>query len=161
MMIDADEYDREELDDLRLAIALLTGVHDWSDGLPTNRYLNPNEEFVARKALVRLLRNFKPFDSALRRQLAALFDPETETAPFSSFDSAPMERKLTFTGRHRGGGRMQNLRKLEIGIALDDLRVRDPKKSRDDAINEIAEQFSVSTRTVEEAASHLQSIVGH
>ncbi len=87
----ASESQLEELDDLRLATGLLIGYHDWSGKLPEKKYLKQNDEFVARKGLVRLLRNQKPLDQTLRRQLAALFDPETETAPFSSFDAAPVE----------------------------------------------------------------------
>jgi hypothetical protein len=126
-------------------------------GLPAKRYLSEEETFVARKAIVRLLRNPKPFDTALRWQLAALFDPETEHPPYSSPDAAPMEREIILKGRHKGGAKIQNRRKLVIAIALDELRRRDPKKGRDDAIYEIAEQFSVSTRTVEEAVAHLKS----
>jgi hypothetical protein len=137
-----DEYDSEELDDLALAICLLTGRHDWKDGLPQKRYLNPDEEFVARKALARLLRNLKPLDSAVRRQLAALFDPETETAPFSSFDSAPIERRLEFKTRHRGGGKTQALRKLEIGIAFDGL-MKHPKYISDPTLRAIVERYEV------------------
>ena len=96
------EYDVEERDDLTLAIKLLTGRYDWKDDLPTKRYLNTDEDFVARKAMVRLLRSPKPFDSYLRRQLAALFDPDPETASFSSSNSTPMERTLKFTPRASG-----------------------------------------------------------
>jgi hypothetical protein len=152
------------LDDLKLAIGLLTGYQDWTDGLPKKQYLKKEQEFVARKAIGRLLRarapngKLKPFDTALRYQLAALFDPETETAPFSSFDSAPMERRLEFAPRHRGGGRQQALRKVQLAIAFDEL-CRQPGKSRDDALHEIAERFSVTTRTVETAAAHLIQIL--
>jgi hypothetical protein len=159
--ISEDEYDREELDDLRLSIRLLAGTHEADErGLPVKRYLSKVETFVARKAIARLLRNPKPFDTALRRQLAALFDPETEDPPYSSPDAAPMEREIILKGRHKGGAKIQNRRKREIAIALDNLRRRDPQKPRDDAIHEIAEQFSVSPRTVEEAAAHLKAVTG-
>ena len=152
------EYDVEERDDLTLAIKLLTGRYDWKDDLPTKRYLNTDEDFVARKAMVRLLRSPKPFDSYLRRQLAALFDPDPETASFSSSDSTPMERTLKFTPR--ASGRIsQNLRKLQMAIAVNELRDQWPEKSRDDAINEIAERFGKSTRTIETALEHLVAVL--
>jgi hypothetical protein len=154
---DDQEYDLEERDDLTLAIKLLTGRYDWKDDLPTKRYLNADEDFVARKAIVRLLRSSKPFDSYLRRQLAALFDPDPEAAPFSSSDSTPMERRLYFVPRP---GRMsQNLRKLQMAIAFNELCNQQPEKSRDDAINEIAERFGKSTRTIETAIEHLVAVL--
>jgi hypothetical protein len=152
------EYDQEERDDLILAIKLFTGRYDWKDNLPTKRYLNADEEFVARKAIARLLLSPKPFDRYLRRQLAALFDPEPETAPFSSSDSTPMERRLDFVPRRRGRI-SQNLRKLQIAIAVDELRAAQPEKLREDAIDEIAKRFGTSTRTVESALKHMVAVV--
>jgi hypothetical protein len=172
-----DEYSYEELDDLRLAVSLLTGEHGLDENdRPTKRYLTPDKEFVARKALVRLLRSPKPLDSALRRQLAALFDPETETPPFSSFDSAPMELRVVIKARHRGGGKIQRIRKIAIAIEFEKL-IRDPADirdkvlkeiverfeikdgiSRDDALAAIAERFQVSTRIVEDYVAQLKTI---
>jgi hypothetical protein len=156
-----DEYDREELDDLGLAIRLLAGVNEVKveGGLSLKRYLTDDEEFVALKAIARLLRNQKPFDTALRRQLAALFDPEREEPPYSSPDAAPMERRLVFRGRHHGGAKIQNRRKLEIAIAVDDLRRENLEISRGKVIEEIAERFGVDERTVEGALAHLNSIL--
>jgi hypothetical protein len=94
-----DEYDDEELKDLSLAIGLLTGT--WDDEKTAKRYYSPSEEKLGRKAIANLLRSQKPFDSALRRQLAALFDFEDEQLPYSSFAGA-MERKLVFEFRRTG-----------------------------------------------------------
>jgi hypothetical protein len=192
--IDSDDKsaDPEELDDLKQAYGLLEGRHDWSagDALPEKRYLNSDKEFVARKALVRLLRNINnPLDSKLRRLLAALFDPETETPPYSSFDSVPMEQRVIFKGRHRGGGLTQNLRKLEIGSAFDAL-FRHPTEvldellkkivgryeikeipargiipmqyeiAREDALAAIAERYKITVRTVEAAVAHHRATTG-
>ena len=154
----ADEYDAEELDDLTLSIKLLAGRYDWEDDLPTKRYLTKDEDFVARKAIVRLLLSKKTLDGYLRRQLAALFDPEPEVAPFSSGDSSPMERRLVFAKR---SGRMsQNLRKLQIAIAVDELRAAQPEMMREDAIDEIAKRFGFkSSRTVEGALKHRAAVM--
>jgi hypothetical protein len=137
---------------------LLAGRYDWKDDLPTKRYLAKDEDFVARKAIVRLLLSKKPLDGYLRRQLAALFDPEPETAPFSSSDSSPMERRLVFAKR---SGRMsQNLRKLQIAIAVVELREQQPEMSREEAIGEVAKRFGFkSSRTVEGALKHRAAIM--
>jgi hypothetical protein len=107
----ADEYDEEELKDLALAIGLLTGT--WDAEKAAKRYYSPGEEKLGRKAIANLLRSQKPFDSALRRQLAALFDFEDEQPghciparpgippSYSSFAGA-MERKLVFEFRRTG-----------------------------------------------------------
>jgi hypothetical protein len=153
----ANVGDLEEVDDLRITLALLTGfnVHS-SKGLPKKQYLKANEELVARKALARLLRNQKPLDQAIRSRLAALFDPETETAPFCSFDLAPIERQLTFKTRHRGARTTAAMSRLEIAIAFNRLQA---KSSRKDALEEIAKRFAISTRTVEAAIAYHRSLV--
>jgi hypothetical protein len=153
----AEEYDREERDDLILSIKLLAGRYDWEGDLPTKRFSNPDEEIVGRKAIVRLLLSPKPFDRYLRRQLAALLDPEPEVAPFSSGDSTPMERRLEFVPRRRGRI-SQNLRKLNIAIAFDELRAAQPEMSREDAIDEIAKRFGKKTRAIEKALAHMVAI---
>jgi hypothetical protein len=154
-----ERFDPEAIDDLQQAIMLLAGRHKWSKGLPSKEYLTGNDEFVARKALVRLLRSSDPLDHVIRRQLAALFDRETEVPPYASFDAAPMERRIEIRQRHPGGGKIQNLRKFEIGIALNRLRHEHPAKTRDDAINEIADRFSLSTRAVEDAEARLNEVL--
>ncbi len=145
------EYDTEELDDLTLATRLLTGRHDWEDDLPTKRYLDADEEFIGRKAIVRLLLGRKPLDNSLRRHLAALFDPDPGPS------SEPVERRLVFARRR--GRTNQNLRKLQIAVAVVELRNQQPAMSRDDAINEITERFGFkSTRTVEVALEYLAAV---
>jgi hypothetical protein len=68
-----NEYDPEDLDDLQLALVLLTGFFDRSGpgGLPQKKYLEPSEELVGRKALARLLRSEKPVDQTILLRLAA------------------------------------------------------------------------------------------
>src|SRR3974390_620263 len=111
---DCAEYNGEELNDLKSAIALLSGFTE-SDkkGLPTKKYYEGKYENEPRKAIARLLRNRKPLDSALRMQLAALFHPDQETAPFSTFEGRPIERKIIFEFRKRGR-RREDFRQLEI-----------------------------------------------
>lgn len=156
-----DELDLEFLDDLKLSIGLLGGVHDvGKDGLPKKRYLSGNQEFVARKALARLLRSSNPVDGVVRSLLAALIDPEGEVPPYSSFDLAPIERRIVITGRQRGGGMIQNLRRLELAVAVTASMQRNSAQKRDDAIHEVAERFSVSTRKVEEALAYLGKTLG-
>jgi hypothetical protein len=157
-MADNEKYSAEEMDDLRLAYRLLEGAGDSEGGLPKKRYLDHDEEIVARKALVRMLRGTKPLRSKIRWLLAALLDPETETPPFSSFDAAPMERRLEFTARHRGGGQTQAFRKLEMAVEFEALWKYEGK-SRDDALNEIADRYSVSVRTVESAFAHYKAVL--
>ena len=114
-----DEYDRKELDDLILATGLLTGA--WTqqgadpakkkaDRAPGKRYFTGTLEKEAREAIGRLLRNKKPFDAALRYQLAELFDG---FPPYSSFDAAPMARKIEL---EFGGPASRTRLRLEIYI---------------------------------------------
>ena len=88
----------QELQDLRLAIALLDGV--WTaecanpalkndDRFPGKRYLSGQAEIQARQAIGRLLRSDQPLDSALRDHLAELFDGDE---PYISFDGTPKAR---------------------------------------------------------------------
>jgi hypothetical protein len=147
----------EGLDDLRLAVRLLEGYHDQKDGLPEKRYIDDDKELVSRKALVRLLRSPEPLNSKLRWLLAALFDPEAEEPPYISFDSAPIERRLAIIGRYRGA-RMQSLRQIEMAVAFDELRHAEGK-NREEALNEIAERYDVSVRSVEAANAHLESVI--
>lgn len=162
----ADEYTSDELDDLVMALRLLNGRHDTTGPagdldkhLPLKRYLAGAEEFAARKAIGRLLRNQKSFDRSLRSLLAALFDLETEEPPYSSPDMAPIERKILLKGRHRGSAMIQNRRKLEIAVAVDEL-IREKNFDREDALNETADRFSITTRTVEEAVAYWRMVLG-
>ena len=141
----------DELDDFKWTLMLLDGTTERNArGQPQKRYLNKDEELVARKAIARLLRSPEPLDSAIRQMLAALFAPEREPGP------TPTERILIFKGRYRGGAKMQHLRKLAIATAVEDLG---RTKSREDAIQDVAQQFSVSVRTVETAVAYLKTII--
>jgi hypothetical protein len=109
--------DADYFRDVELAGDFLTGGHSLNGSFPEKAYLKGSKENEARDALIRLLRNGKPLDVSLARKLAALFDPLPETGTFSSFDMAPVERKLRLIPRK--SGLMQNMRKLEMALAFE------------------------------------------
>jgi hypothetical protein len=175
---DETEYDAEERDDLQLAQILLTGFHDRTEPeskpkkaaarndeaedepevpLPQKKYLKPSEEFVGRKAIARLLRSGKPVDRTILLRLAALFDPETETAPFSSFECEPIERRLIFGPRHNGRRTTAAMGRIEIALAFKAALLLE---SRDGALNTIATKYGLTTRSVETAVAYYKSVVG-
>jgi hypothetical protein len=155
-----DEYDRKELDDLTIAIGLLTGA--WTqqgatpeskepDRYPAKRYLAGELEGEARHAIGRLLRNRKPLDMALRYQLAELFDG---LPPYSSLDAAPMARRIVFENRRAGQPAEVALRDLHLVSDYWRFRVggRDHKPMvHQDALDEVCKKYDVSTTTVKDA----------
>jgi hypothetical protein len=155
-----NEYDAGELDDLRHALILLSGYHDRTRRRPEKKYLEPGEEFIGRKALARLLRSHKPLDQTILLRLAALFDPDPETAPF--IDLSPIERRLEFEPRKDGRKVTTEISRLELARAFNAAWAAKGQapKARDDALNEIADQYGLSTRSVEAAWSYYKSVVG-
>jgi hypothetical protein len=138
-----NEYDREELANLTLAIGLLSGAWDGA----AKRYLSGADEKRARKALGRLLRNGKPLDSLLRYQLAELFDHEP---PHLSFENAPMEREIVFGFRRSGKPRDVTLRNLHLVSDYYRSLVEqgEPRKT---AVAQVCKKYSVSDTAVKEA----------
>ena len=150
-----DEYDRKELDDLILATGLLTGA--WTqqgadpakkkaDRVPGKRYFTGTLEKEAREAIGRLLRNRKPLDGALRYQLAELFDG---LPPYSSFDAAPMARKIEFKNWRAGEPNEVTLRDLHL--ASDYRTLIETGTPRKQAIDQVCKKYGLSDTAVKEA----------
>jgi hypothetical protein len=151
-----DEYNREELEDLKLAIGLLTGV--WTqqgtnpakkeaDRYPGKRYFKGELEEEARQAIGRLLRSNKPLDSAVRYQLAELFDG---LPPYLSFDSAPMKRRLVFEQR-RAGKPNDDIALRNIHLASDYRTLIEAGTPRKKALGQICEKYGLKDTAVKEA----------
>src|SRR4051794_30001664 len=149
------EYDGSELNDLKLSIGLLTGAwtlrganpdNKETDKFPAKRYFEGSLDTQARQAIGRLLRNPKPLDSALRYQLAELFDG---LAPFSSFDGAPMPRKIEFGNRRAGTPVETRLRYMHL--ASDYAAYVDGGMPHQKAVNAVCKKYGVSDTTVKEA----------
>jgi hypothetical protein len=148
-----DEYNKAEIEDLKLALALLSGEWTQEGGksnqkFPDKRYLEDKSprDHAARKAIGRLLRSKKPLDSHIRNQLAELFDGEP---PHSSFDAAPMARRIVFQGRRAGKRNETALRYLQIADRYGQLRSED--KTHKWAVGEICEKFNVKETLVKKA----------
>jgi hypothetical protein len=140
-----DEYDSDELKDLTIAIGLLTG--EWDDKKAAKRYYSGSEEKTARKAIVRLLRNKKPFDAALRNQLATLFDHEGEQPPYSTFVGA-VERRLAFEFRRTG---KPDVALRDFHLVLEYCALIEEGSPHQRAVNELCKKYKVSDTTVKEA----------
>jgi hypothetical protein len=140
---DESEYDEQDLSDLTRAIGLLTGA--WDNAKAAKRYLKGHEERKAREAIGRLLRSSKPLDSALRYQLAEMFD---QLPPYVSFENAPIEREIIFKFI-RPGKPDVTLRNLHLAS---DYRVLIesgiPHKK---AVDKICKKYNVSDTAVKEA----------
>jgi len=151
-----DEYDRKELNDLTIAIGLLTGA--WTqqganpesketDRYPAKRYFVGELEGEARRAIGRLLRNRKPLDMALRYQLAELFDG---LPPHSSFDSAPMKQELVFEQR-RAGKPNDDIALRNLHLASDYRTLIEAGTPRKKALGQICEKYDLKDTAVKEA----------
>jgi hypothetical protein len=141
--IGENEYDEQDLRDLRLSIVLLAGA--WDDrGKPERRYFDETGERAARKAISRLLRNEKPLDSAIRQQLAALFDGETH-----SFNGDPLERKIVFEFRKAGGSKDVTLR--DLYLAFDYRTLIESGMAHQRAVAQVCKKYRVSDTAVKEA----------
>jgi hypothetical protein len=155
-----DEYDRDELEDLKLAIGLLAGFSKRiEDGLPTWQYFKGECEIEPRRALARLLRNQKPLDSLVRCLLAALFDPGPKEPRYASF-FGPVDRQLVFT---KPGGR-EDAKTAMIVFEIMQCLERDTRKDHrgdqgietkrpiriGEAIAGVAQKFNIGERGVEE-----------
>ena len=148
-----DEYDQAEWRDLELALALLLGawaLQDRNDMRipPDKRYLEDKspQDREAREAIGRLLRSKKMLDTHLRNQLAELFDGGP---PHSSFDGAPMARRITFEARRAGKMNETALRYLHIA---DDYRhLREAGTPHKETVWHICEKYDVKETTVKEA----------
>jgi hypothetical protein len=137
----ADDLDRNELLLLRMVYLLLGGYAKRDErGLPSQQYLEDTAvEDECRRALAQLLRNGKPLDSGVRYQLAALIDPDS-----------PEPRRLIF-GQVKRGNRQDYGRSFAIAHqVIDFLETGLPLKA---AIEDTANKFGVSKRTVEAARS--------
>jgi cold shock protein len=150
-----DEYNREELEDLKLAIGLLTGA--WTqqganpakkkaDRHPGKRYFEGELEEKARQAIGRLLRNSKPLDSIVRYQLAELFDG---LPPHQSFDAAPVARKIIFENRR--AGRLVEVALRDLHLVSDYWTFRSAGMVHQDALDEVCKKYGVSTTAVKDA----------
>jgi hypothetical protein len=150
-----NECDRKELDDLTIAIGLLTGA--WTqqganpeskeaDRYPAKRYIDGELEREARHAIGRLLRKMKPLDPALRYQLAELFDG---LPPYSSFDAAPMARRIVFENRRAGKPNETTLRNLHLASDYRDLIEAGLPHQK--AVNRICKKYGISDTAVKEA----------
>jgi hypothetical protein len=149
--MDANEYTRDELEDLKRAYDLLGGYAErGEDGLPRQQYFAGDDEIVARRALARLLRNQKPLDSLIRRLLAALIDPDKEQPPYASGWGGPIERELRLSGRGRGAGHRQDARAAAIAYTVLD-RLSAGSGKIDAAIVETTKEFGKSETAVKDA----------
>jgi hypothetical protein len=146
--ISENEYDAEDLRDLRLSMGFLTGAWD-EIGKPEKWYFDETEDREARKAISRHLRSEKPLDSAVRQQLAALFDLDDETPPYISPDGAPVERKIVFEFRKAGGSRDVTLR--DLYLAFDYRTLIESGLARKKAVAQVCKKYRVSDTAVKEA----------
>jgi hypothetical protein len=121
------------------AYVLLAGfVARDKKGLPQTSYLKPDseEELAARAALARLLRRPYPLTEELRKQLAALFDPEPDTHP-------AIERKISF--RHRGRGRRpQHMRNTQIALRVWDRSDGGQPRKVEKAVQHAADEYGLT-----------------
>jgi hypothetical protein len=92
------------------------------------------------------LRSKKPLDSAIRYQLAELFDGEP---PYSSFDAAPMARRIVFVARR--AGKMNETALKYLHIADEYCRLREKGIPHKQAVGETCDKFNVKETTVKEA----------
>jgi hypothetical protein len=85
-------------------------------------------------------------------QLAALFDPDPETASFSTFDGSPIERKIVFEFRNRGRPR-EDLRQLKIAYEASEIWSKLPKERRKmvGIIHELTVKYEISEAYVRKA----------
>ncbi len=150
------EYDREELSDLRHATMLLAGV--WTqqgakpnDRFPNKRYISGELEQNARQAIGRLLRSENPLDRAIRFRLAELFDG---MPPHSSPDSAPMVRTIVFAFGRAGtpkAGTPKEKQLRDLHLASDYRTLIDAGMPRKKAIAELCSKYGVSDTVVGDA----------
>jgi hypothetical protein len=155
-----NEYDAKELADLVQALILLGGYQDRSRRRPEKKYLELGEEYIGRKAIARLLRSNKPVDQTILLRLAALFDPDPEAPPF--IELSAIERRLEFVPRNANRPITAEISRLELARAFKTALAAKGRvpKARDDTLNEIADEYAVSTRSIEAALAYYKSVVG-
>ncbi|MCK1578578.1 hypothetical protein IVB03_03010 [Bradyrhizobium sp. 168] len=153
---EASDFEAEEMLGLTtLAIGLLSGA--WTqqgpnpkskqtDRYPAKRYFEGALELEARRAIGQLLRGSAPLDSAIRYQLAELFDG---LPPHLSFDAAPMARKIVFENVRAGNPNEIKLRNLHLASEFRDLVERGTPRKK--AMNEMCKKYGISDTAVKEA----------
>src|SRR5271168_806977 len=144
--MEGDEYDKQDLSDLKLAYDLLAGIVETDKkGLPRQRYLNKNQEETARQALGRLLRNRKPLDGLVRIWLAGHFDGVTleyQTSPGPVRRGFVVQRRLEFV--NPGRQPLQDRRRLLLAWKVAERLYKDSNESIEKAVAEVAEEYEFS-----------------
>ena len=156
-MAEDEKYNADDVRDLKLAMALLTGA--WTqeganpknkaeDRRPGKRQLEGELERQAREAIGRLLRSRKPLRSTLRYYLAELFDG---LPPYLSFEGGPLTRKIVFENRKAGQPKEIKLRNMHLAADYQELRAEPERLPHKKAVDRVCKKYGVSDTAVKEA----------